>query len=1055
MENDEKDKKKEKDNITLNYDYTSYENIINNNLKTKPLNLLKTNKDYNIDLNSDVLNNINQADNDMKRNSITEISSNKNNDMNINSNYELYREFNLGKNNNENINNNIDKRYIQTTRNNVKVSSNLLKAYMIENDYRNIIKQKESLEKKLNLNDLLIDSKKNNYFNNNTNKRKKSEETKNFETLDLLLKQENINNKNSKTIFNKYHEKYLLTDEDLNIEYEELKPYTNKDKKNFKNYKSNPQLNTVIDRDLLNNSDDKKDKKSENNNLQDKSDKIYKEYFVLKTKYEISKKNINKLNKKLKQKNYDISQMKKVLISNNQQIHFLSSLKDSNQKTLKDNEDLIKNLKTTITNLNSKIIEYKNKLSFLSQNNYSIIKSENESLKIHLNDSDKTISTLKNSLLFLTQNLDSILNNSNCNENNEKIIYDCEQKIKLLKEQMNKKLYEFNIEKNPNLEIKLHNILIDNENTKNILEEKNKETEKYINKIKELTENINNKNKEIIEIKIENEKIKKNLDEKIKELEEKTIHIKELNNNIEKKNKEINDIQNILNMKNKEIEKNKKIVDLKIINQSSLEINNQNKKYELDIHNKNNQTYENNKTYSIISNDYNYYNKNNKTNNKIFIKKIKNNNNDFKTKNHLAKQLLFNKRDTNNNKFKLKANFDYFNHDNYFEKETGITMKSLYNFNYRKYKSNKNFNTIMGNNLFANQTSNTNIINDSKIAQTPTHKLRLFNDNDEDIKNTKYPNPKNKIKRSSPNLLLSTSSMSISQNENIKSIIYLEKSTSNFECIYSLTGSDIICFNFIQKKFDIISVNDNTRGIFTSYISYYKQNKLRPLLLNTQKNFFVLMQKYIFYYDFSLNNINILTKTFSNHLNGNFIQIENSLYSISGNNNTQCELYSLIINQNKLLPSTNYPRINSGICNINNEYIYLFFGQFCQNSIERLNIQNLNYDEKWEIIKINEINDVNNNIINLGKFISFLDDYDNVIIFGGEDYNNEKGNKNIFGFNLSDNSISVIGKIDSCAMYVNQYIKLDESIFSVFDENNGLHFFSKELDYHEIFNLNF
>mgnify|MGYP002627222221 CR=1 FL=1 len=291
-------------------------------------------------------------------------------------------------------------------------------------------------------------------------------------------------------------------------------------------------------------------------------------------------------------------------------------------------------------------------------------------------------------------------------------------------------------------------------------------------------------------------------------------------------------------------------------------------------------------------------------------------------------------------------------------------------------------------------------------------------------------------------------------NENIKSITYPKNSTSNFECIYSLTGCDLICFDFRQKKFDIISINDNTRGIFTSYISYYKQNKLRPLLLNTQKNFFILMQKFIFYYDYSLNSINILTKTISNHLNGNFIQIENSLYSISGNNNTQCELYSLIINQNKLLPSTNYPRINSGICNINNEYIYLFFGQFCQNSIERLNIKNLNYDEKWEIIKINEINGVNNNIINLDKFISFLDDYNNVIIFGGEDYNNEKGNKNIFGFNLNDNSISVIGKIDSCATYVNQYIKLDESIFSVFDENNGLHFFSKELDYHEIFNLN-
>ena len=315
--------------------------------------------------------------------------------------------------------------------------------------------------------------------------------------------------------------------------------------------------------------------------------------------------------------------------------------------------------------------------------------------------------------------------------------------------------------------------------------------------------------------------------------------------------------------------------------------------------------------------------------------------------------------------------------------------------------------------------------------------------------------PENKQIKHPTRLILSTSTLSVSQNENIRSITYPEKSIFNNEYIYSLINSDIISFNLKQKKFEIIKINDNTKGTFTSYISYYRQNKLKPLLLNTRKYFYILMQKYIFYFKSSSNNINILTKTFSSHLNGKFIQIENNLYLISGNNNTQCELYSLIMQQNKVLPSTNIPRINSGICNVNNEFIYLFFGQFCENSIERLNIKNLNFDKKWEIIKIKEINCNNNmNVIYLEKFITFLDDYNNIIIFGGEDYNNEKCNKNIFGFNLEDNSFSTIGKIDSSALYLNQYIKLDESIFSVFDENNGLHFFSKELDYHEIFNLN-
>ena len=699
--------------------------------------------------------------------------------------------------------------------------------------------------------------------------------------------------------------------------------------------------------------------------MQNKYDELYKEYFNTKTKYEISKTNMNILHKKLKQKNEYISQLKKILISNKHQISFLISLKDSNAKSLKDNETLINNLKLTIANLNTKIIELKNKLSQKIQSNLTNdeIKVENDTLKIYLNDRDKTISTLKNSLAFLTQNLDSILH---ITEND-------------------KKLNEYNIEK----------------------------LEKYLINMKELNENINKKNKEIIDIKNDNEQLKKNI-------EDKNIQIKDLNIIIEQKNKEINDMQKLILEKNN----NNFSKELKIIKQSSFVL----------------------------------YHKIKKNENKIVIKKIKKNQSESKNKNknHFNKEKLF-----KNNKFRIKTNFDYFNDndDDFIENEPKKTMKSLYNINYRKNKSNKNFNTIIGNNFFINRTTTTNLNNiDSKIDTERTLKLHLYNTNDDDLKKNysiKPYNKNNKIKKQKSNLILSTSTISLSQNENIKSITYPEKSASNFDFIYSLVNnSDLICFNLKQKKFDIRKINDNTKGIYTSYISYYRQNKLQPLLLNTQKYFYILMQKYIFYYDSSLNCINILTKAFSNHLNGKFIQIENSLYLISGNKNTQCELYSLIIKENKLLPSTNYPRINSGVCNINDEYIYIFFGQFCQNSIERLNIKNLNYDEKWEIIQINEFNAINDNNIYLNKFITFLDDYNNVIIFGGEDYNNEKSNKNIYGFNLYEKSLAIIGKIDSSAKYCNQYIKLDESIFAVFDENNGLHFFSKELDYHEIFNLN-
>ena len=1050
--------KNNNNSLRLNYDYHSYENIISNP-NPKTIDSLIRKKEYTKTLNKNLLN-----QKDIKRNSMTEMPSNKNTEFNINQKYKEYKDLNYENNNIESIN--FDKKYIKTTRNNIKQAKISLK----EKDLKKNLKQKQSVENKLKLNDLIISS---NFLNlqNNSKKRKRSEENKELENLELFLKKNKKNKKNkriqnSNTLINDLHERYLLTNEDLDYDEEKDIKYVKKDVKKLRSYKSNPQLNAHIESTIFNNSEEKIDannKKNANFIIQSKFDTLYNEHFILKTKYEILKNNMNILTKKLKQKNFDISQMKKVLSSNTQQINFLSALKDSNLKTLRDNEDLIINLKSTISNLNSKLIEFKNKQSLLENNNNNLLKKENESLKIFLNERDKTITTLKNSLSFLTQNLDNILNISNNNEKHEEIINECEEKIKTLKEQMNQKLIEFNIEKNQNLEEKFQKIRKENENINKILEEKKLEIEKYEKNIKELKENINCRNLEIIEIKNDSEKIKKNLEEKQKQYEEKNIKFNELTNILEKKNNEINDLQKLLDAKNDEIKKRNNNFSLLITKQYSFAFLYQNKKKDIDI--KYEKNYSGQNKFSKI-NDNNFRIQSNKlisensiekydTNNKFIIKKIKNSNLDLRNKNHLNKDLLFNDKNTSDNKLRIKTNFDYFDNYNNHSNEPEKTMKSIYNVNDKKHKSYKNFNTIIGNNLFLDKSTNVNINKDSFKNKNNKLKLYLYNENDEDIKKINLTKPENKQIKHPSRLILSTSTLSVSQNENIRSITYPEKSIFNNEYIYSLINSDIISFNLKQKKFEIIKINDNTKGTFTSYISYYRQNKLKPLLLNTRKYFYILMQKYIFYFKSSSNNINILTKTFSSHLNGKFIQIENNLYLISGNNNTQCELYSLIMQQNKVLPSTNIPRINSGICNVNNEFIYLFFGQFCENSIERLNIKNLNFDKKWEIIKIKEINCNNNmNVIYLEKFITFLDDYNNIIIFGGEDYNNEKCNKNIFGFNLEDNSFSTIGKIDSSALYLNQYIKLDESIFSVFDENNGLHFFSKELDYHEIFNLN-
>ena len=157
---------KDPDNIKLNYNYNSYENIINANPKIKQINPIKKKREYNISLNPNILNNKKQ--NELKRNSLTEISNIKNTDMNI------------YKKNNENaltLNEILDdKKYIQTARNNSRLSPNLFNANKIENDIKNIIKQKKSLEKKLYLNDLLSDSNENN--NINIKKEKKAKKVK-------------------------------------------------------------------------------------------------------------------------------------------------------------------------------------------------------------------------------------------------------------------------------------------------------------------------------------------------------------------------------------------------------------------------------------------------------------------------------------------------------------------------------------------------------------------------------------------------------------------------------------------------------------------------------------------------------------------------------------------------------------------------------------------------------------------------------------------------------------------------------------------------------------
>ena len=1228
----------EKNKIKLHYDYQSCDNLLNNNSILKTFDLLSP-KEYNdnafINLNNNLNSNLNN-----NLNYIPNYYTNTNNfllDNNLNKTSKL--DYNDESKIEDNKKDEDENKFIKKARNNsfnyskIKINLKPSRDNMIINNFGKTLKYKE-----------------NNLTDNENGKCFKKESNSEYNIN--LLNKENNKEKTNKYFYSTFNNlsDYLITVNDDTETYNKINENnTSKENKSnginkkFQNNKSSPHFKTYLNIEsnennklLYDNNKLEKEKKEiieKFRLLKTKYDSLSKDNFIIKTKYEVNKNNIKILQKKLEEKIHDIEQMKKILLSNNQQINFLNNLKDTNIKTAKDNEELIKNLKDTISNLNKIIIQNNNKINYLNKQNQSDkfqkIKQENETLKIFLNERDKNIASLKNLISILTQNLDNILNSnqdneeiiemekSEENEENEKIINECELKIKEFKvkigsmqKKMNEILLENNNKEKEKNELKVKNEEMNKKNSKMIeeledlktkYEEQKKEIEKYKNKIiennqeieeknkkyEEIKKEMNNKNNEIIEKANEIEELKIDIENKINEIndnkneiEEKNEEIRGKNNEIEIKNKEIKEKGDLMKEKEKEIEEKNNIIKEKeseLVNKST-EIDNLNnqikeKQSQIDLQNKkieekeneiknlNQDFFEKVKQFEIdIKNkDKMIYNsiENIKENKEIVLEYKNNNNNnteksqmnDKENKNNITEEKA--KYDNNNNKnyedkSNIKTNFDYNNYKDKYDFSNELDIKEEFNNkenkiknklkkekikrskktiknklenkniifsyeenqeniygninpnyykdmdnsdNYKIKNSNEQFNYIYSkteidknneliqnnfikdsknknNNLYNNYINQNNKIYNNKLQ------LDLSNYNEEDIsikQTNHFKNDINDIKYKEiinddlndiNDINNKNKSISI-ENEDINDINYNYLESQNniyqFNSIFSLIGSDIISFDLKEKKFEIITPKDDTNGIFNTYIDYNQKNKLYPLTLNTPKGFYILLYKYILYYDQITNSLSIVIKLFSNHSKGNFIYIDNNIYSISGINTTQCEKYSLISNKNILLSNTNFPRINSGICNVNNEYIYAFFGKCCENSIERLYIGANNYNKNWEIINvsvnINENRGVKETKIGLDKFVTFLDDFNNIIIFGGEDYKG-KENKNIFGFNLDSNSLTVIGKIDSCSNYSSQFVKLDESIYSVYDINNGLHFFNKELDYHEIFNLN-
>ena len=750
---------------------------------------------------------------------------------------------------------------------------------------------------------------------------------------------------------------------------------------------------------------------------------------------------------------------KALLASKNDDIANINDDMEKKDLIIQNKESQINELNLIIKELNNKNVKNKNEIQEI-QIDKEKLKNEIKTIKMLLTDRERTISELKNSIQFLTKTFNKNINMINNNINNalmseENNALDINQSLKQLVGKMQEEINELNKKNNESkkekkkLEIEINEFNEQYEQLKN-------EYQLLYQKFKEQNRNI-----ELMK----NEFLQKNKNKEIQKLTKNNIEL------LAKYKKAQN--ENII--KSQQLAQYKK--NYKILNNQLMEFTAKNYNANLNSNNSFNNESNNNisENQEIDMNEYNMNDINDindiDINNNI-IPKI---NNDIKLMESLNMDennlLQYSSNDNNdlNNLYQKYPELDNNIIDNstQIDKDINqnlITDENLMNsLNTDKYKltteesDKKNISDNIKNKIILTDKEKLTPVQDkfNLSTQINTNKLnfKLFNNsNNNNISNLDSNDFRSKTFPSS--IINNKYNNEINEDSLEGKNIISENNSISQNNIYTLKGNLLIYFNINEKKFKIVNPVDKTNGLFENYLS--KGSNI-PLTLNTYLGFFILLNDFIFFYDEENNTINLLNKLISSHINGGCILINQELYSISGIDNLSCEKYSLNKRKNIILPCVNYPRINAGLCNVNNKYLYIFFGEKCINTIERLNLS-IDYESmkeyvnSWECIKIYSLIE-NGKQICLEKFTSYLDDYNNVIILGG---NNDKGeqNQDIYGLNLENNEISIIGKIDTCALYLGQNTQLNDSIFAIYDAKNGIHFFNKELDYHEIYNFN-
>ena len=266
--------------------------------------------------------------------------------------------------------------------------------------------------------------------------------------------------------------------------------------------------------------------------------------------------------------------------------------------------------------------------------------------------------------------------------------------------------------------------------------------------------------------------------------------------------------------------------------------------------------------------------------------------------------------------------------------------------------------------------------------------------------------------------------------------------------IFGLDKNNLIKFDIRKKRYHKIKISD-IEDISDSFQNEYIYENI--LISNTLTGIFILTGKnanILYYYDKKYEFIIKLCQFTSNHNSGCLLLDKYKIFIFSGINNKKCEYYDLISEKIKSIPQLNYDRANSSFCFAKNN-IYAFFGY---SYIMKDYLFNIEYIDKNKLDKWNEINLnikenilINNNIINASLFY-YDKEPDKIFIYGGKNgINNDIIEGYYFIYDIEKNNFEKIENLD-------YKIKKEFKRFSTkkYQEESKKYFFDKQKQFIEL-----